>query len=110
MDPRIFFASQLISSYWQKENIHRVSISASTGTFKKNNFVESVRYMWRDGTAIDGGRSKCLDAHLNVIEDPIGLAEQFNATLKKMRRDVRFWRLSISPDRWKKFLVEGGEK
>lgn len=98
MDPRVFFASQQIARYWQKENIHRVTISASTGSFKKNNFVASVGYMWRDGTTIDGGRSKCLDAQLNVIEDPIALAEQIHATIKKLRRDVRFWRLSVSPE------------
>ena len=98
MDPRVFFASQQIARYWQKENIHRVTISASSGTFKKNNFVESVRYIFRDGTATNGGRSNCLDANLKVIEDPIVLAERLNAAMKKMRRDVRFIRLSISPE------------
>ena len=98
MNPKVFFASQQIAAYWDKKNIHRVTVSASTGSIKKNSFVGSVDYMWRNGTAINGGRSECLDANLRVIKDPIALAEQLNATLKKMRRDTRFWRLSVSPE------------
>lgn len=98
MNPLIFGRSLEIANLYRKENIHRVTVSASTSTFKTGDFVESTRYMYRDNTAIDGGKSWCYDADMNIIENPIAFAEKLNFEIGRKRIDIRYWRLSVSPE------------
>ncbi len=90
MNPLIFRRCLEIANLYRKENIHRVTVSASTSTFKTSDFVESTRYMYRDNTSIDVGRSVCYDANLNIIENPIAVAEKLNFEIGRKRLDIRY--------------------
>ena len=94
---RAFVSNAMIN--YHPANRQRVSIRVTKVSFRTADFVKSVRYMYRKGGAADGiSYPTCYDFNMHPVENPLEYATRLNKEILRLRRDVPFWKVVVSPE------------
>ena len=94
---RAFVSNAMIN--YHPANRQRVTTRVTKLSFRTADFFQAVNYMYRKGGAADGiSYPTFYDFNKQPVHDPLGYAEQLNKEILRLRRDVPFWKVAVSPE------------